>query len=355
VERQFYSNSISNFLSESKEKIIGELSINNQFDSDKTQLDAWVREIDILKESLIQYQGRIFFEFSIPRMGRRIDVVLIIQNVIFVLEFKVGEKDFLASALDQVWDYSLDLKNFHETSHKHLIAPILIPTEAKIGLSNIIATPHNDNLLFPIKSDVTNLKEIIDNVLLFAKDLDDLDSQNWSKGRYYPTPTIIEAAMALYNSHSVSEISRNDAEAVNLTQTSNAVFELIEKAKRNKEKAICFVTGVPGAGKTLVGLNIATKNLDKDRSTASVFLSGNGPLVAILREALTRDKVKRQKEVGNKIKKGDVAREVKMFIQNVHNFRDECLIDTSSPPFDHVQFLMKHKEPGTILRRLTSC
>src|SRR5208282_1974473 len=110
--------------SESKENIVGELTINNQFDTDKTQIDAWVKEIEILKNVLTPYDGQILFEFSIPRMGRRIDVVLIIQNVIFVLEFKVGEKDFLSSAIDQVWDYALDLKNFHETSHKHLIAPI---------------------------------------------------------------------------------------------------------------------------------------------------------------------------------------------------------------------------------------
>src|ERR1019366_1056009 len=217
MNRQFYSNTISNFLNESNNEIIGSLSINNQFDSDKTQLDAWKSEIDILKETLQHFQGQILFEFSIPRMGRRIDVVLIIENVIFVLEFKVGEKDFLSSALDQVWDYALDLKNFHETSHKHLIAPVLIPTEAKNILSNIVVTPHNDNLLFPIKACVINLKEVIRNVLSFSDDLENINLENWSSGKYHPTPTIIEAAMALYNSHSVADISRNDATAINLS------------------------------------------------------------------------------------------------------------------------------------------
>ena len=336
MKRQFYSGKISNFLGESREEIIGKLSINNPFDLDKTQLDAWVKEIDILKTSLIEFEGQILFEFSIPRMGRRIDVVLVIQNVIFVLEFKVGEIEFLSSAIDQVWDYALDLKNFHETSHRHLIAPILIPTEAKEFVADIVATPHNDNLLFPIKSSAGNLQKVIKSVLDFSDDLEDINLENWSAGRYSPTPTIIEAALALYNNHSVDDIYRNDAKAINLTETSNAVSEVIENAKTRKEKVICFVTGVPGAGKTLVGLKVATEHLDKDNASTSVFLSGNGPLVAVLREALTRDKVKREKGLGRKIRKGDVAREVKLFIQNVHNFRDECLIDNYRAPNDHV-------------------
>ena len=111
--------------------------------------------------------------------------------------------------------------------------------------------------------------------------------------------------------------------------------EIIFQSKEKKEKAICFVTGVPGAGKTLVGLNIATKHLDKENDLTSVFLSGNGPLVAILREALTRDKFKREKELRKKVRKGEIMSEVKLFIQNVHNFRDESLRD-ERPPFEHV-------------------
>ncbi len=142
--------------------------------------------------------------------------------------------------------------------------------------------------------------------------------------------------MSLYNGHSVAEISRSDASAVNLTQTSNTISNIICAAKANSEKALCLVTGVPGAGKTLVGLNIATKHIDKSNELYSVFLSGNGPLVAILREALARDKVRREKEHGRKRTKADVLSEVKLFIQNVHHFRDECLIDSDRPPIEHV-------------------
>jgi hypothetical protein len=267
-------------------------------------------------------------------MGRRIDVVLIIKNVIFVVEFKVGEKEFLLHASDQVLDYCLDLKNFHETSHQHLIAPILIATEAKNVLPLISTTPHNDNLLFTIKTNSQLLGEVIKEVLQCAYG-DDINTESWELGRYSPTPTIIEAAMALYNGHNVSEISRSDAAATNLSETSSALREIIFQSKEKKEKAICFVTGVPGAGKTLVGLDIATKHLNKANDLTSVFLSGNGPLVAILREALTRDKFEREKEHGKKVRKGEIMSEVKLFIQNVHNFRDESLKDTA-PPFEHV-------------------
>ena len=334
MKRHYYSNIISAFCSSSSQEILGELVENSEFSVELSQKDAWLYQIKILKSVLSDYEGAIFFEYSIPRMGRRIDVVLLLKNVIFVLEFKVGEGEFLRNNLDQVWDYALDLKNFHETSHKHLVAPVLIATEAINSIFNIATTPHNDNLLFPIKSNTTSLKETIKNVLLFA-DGENINTTIWEEGRYSPTPTIIEAAMALYNNHSVAEISRSDAGATNLTDTSNAIKEIISLSKHNNQKAICFVTGVPGAGKTLVGLDVATKHLDKENDTASVFLSGNGPLVAILREALTRDKYKREKEFGNKVRKGEIMSEVKMFIQNVHHFRDESLKD-DRPPFEHV-------------------
>ena len=334
MKRYFYSDIISNFLVRSSQEIFGALAQNSDFPDEPTQKIAWTHEIKILKEVLKSYEGKIFFEYSIPRMGKRIDVLIIIRNVIFVLEFKVGEKDFFQNAIDQVWDYALDLKNFHETSHIHLIAPILIATDSKKSFSIISKMPHNDNLLFPIKTNVENLNTIINSVLDFA-DGENINSESWAAGHYSPTPTIIEAAMSLYSEHGVKEIYRKDASAINLSETSDAVLNIIVQAKSEKQKAICFVTGVPGAGKTLVGLNIAAKNYKENEKSSTVFLSGNGPLVAILREALTRDKLKREKEKGNKLRKGEVFSQVKSMIQNVHNFRDECIKD-SSPPFEHV-------------------
>ncbi|MFZ0035164.1 MAG: DNA/RNA helicase domain-containing protein [Sedimentisphaerales bacterium] len=335
MNRAYYSESISNFLISTPEEILGKLSIGNTFSLDQSQRDAWLEEIDILRETLKPYQGTIYFEFSIPRMGQRIDIVLLIGPVIFVLEFKIGANEFTSYAIDQVWDYALDLKNFHESSHEQFIAPILIATEAENVNPVVCVTPQNDRLLFPVKCNAALLAEVIKNVLNFSEGRE-IDHLYWKNGRYCPTPTIIEAAMALYNGHAVEEISRNDASAINLGKTSEAISSIIRYSRKNSKKSICLVTGVPGAGKTLVGLNIATTHIDKSNDLYSVFLSGNGPLVAILREALTRDKVLRNKENGIRVKKGEVMSEVKMFIQNVHHFRDDCLIDIEKPPIEHV-------------------
>jgi hypothetical protein len=336
MKRQYYTDTISDFLQKSTEELLGKLAQANDFSLESTQRDAWLEEIRILKNALRSYNGSIYFEYSIPRMGRRIDVVLLIGGVIFVLEFKVGEKVFPAYAADQVWDYALDLKNFHETSHNCYIVPILIATGATVATTIVISTTvHNDKLLIPIGCNEETLNRVISEVLRFS-DGTEINPTEWERGRYQPTPTIIEAAMALYSGHSVQDISRSDASAINLRQTSDAISEIIESSKQNNVKSLCFVTGVPGAGKTLVGLNIATKHIDKENDLYSVFLSGNGPLVAILREALARDKVQREKERGRKVKKGEVLSEVKMFIQNVHNFRDDGLIDATKPPIEHV-------------------
>ena len=336
MQREYYSDSITNFRETSPNEILGILAKNNEFPLEQTQRDAWLEEIDILQKVLLHFEGAIYFEYSIPRMGKRIDVVLLIGPAIFIVEFKIGEKEFTSYAIDQVWDYALDLKNFHESSHNHLIAPILIATKAKRIYPVVSTTFQNDKLLIPIKCNAELLDQVINSVLLLEGDIN-IDRGEWEKGRYCPTPTIIEAAMALYNGHSVSDISHRDASAINLSDTSDAISEIIRFSKEKSQKSICFVTGVPGAGKTLVGLNIATKptDINTDRFY-SVFLSGNGPLVSILREALARDKVRHEKEIGNKVRKNEAMSDVKAFIQNVHNFRDECLVDSQKPPIEHV-------------------
>lgn len=337
MKRAYYDATISSFLDESSDAILGVIARNSDFAVESSQRDAWLEQIGILKTSLAPHrdQGNVYFEYSIPRLGKRIDVVALIRHVIFVIEFKTGEQEFAAHAIDQVWDYALDLKNFHESSHACPIAPILVATDAKAVRLSAATTPHNDKLLFPILSNAESLSEAIKQALNLI-DGPLIETDAWDRGRYCPTPTIVEAAMALYNGHSVADISRSDASAINLSQTSATISQVIQSARVNSHKAICFVTGVPGAGKTLVGLNIATTHNDKDSDLYSVFLSGNGPLVAILREALARDKVRHERERGRKLKKGTAMSEVKMFIQNVHHFRDECLVDSARPPIEHV-------------------
>ncbi len=335
MHRAFYSNTIKEFLRESENEILGKMSIENPFALEQLQRDAWIEEVRILKLVLKNFNGSVYLEYSIPRMGQRIDAVVIVGSVIIVIEFKIGEREFNTYAVDQVWDYALDLKNFHETSHDKFIAPILVATNAKVANTLIAVNHQDDKLLLPIKCNTAILEKTISQVVSFS-DGSAINYIEWEEGRYCPTPTIIEAAKALYNNHSVEDISRSDASAINLSDTSNEVASIIRESKEKLQKSICFVTGVPGAGKTLVGLHIATTHFDRSNELYSVFLSGNGPLVAILREALARDKVQRIKESGGKIKKGEALSEVKLFIQNVHHFRDECLIDKDSPPIEHV-------------------
>lgn len=331
----FYRDTIKSFLQKESSQIIGEISLADNFDTRNTQSKAWEIQISVLKKVLTGFEGELFFEFSIPRMGSRVDVLLIIQDVIFVVEFKVGEKKYLSYDIDQVWDYALDLKNFHEPSHEAVLVPILIATEASNSFLEISTTSHNDNLINPIKTNKSDLRKAIELTLEFLSENKIIDGEKYSTGRYAPTPTIVEAALSLYNTHSVDEITRSDASAKNLTDTTDVISKLIEVARKEKKKIICFVTGVPGAGKTLVGLNVATEHLDHKNDDASVYLSGNGPLVKILQEALARDRVKTEKEKGNKLTKKRARSSVKTFIQNIHHYRDEYLRDPN-PPVDHV-------------------
>lgn len=347
MNRAYYSNTIANFQNQSHNEILGILSANNGFSLEQTQRDAWIYQINLLQNTLNGYSGAIYFEFSIPRMGKRIDVLLIIKSIIFILEFKVGEKEYHGHAIDQVMDYALDMKNFHETSHDKLIAPILIATHAKCSDHFSTVFAHNDKILNPIRCNKTDLSNSIKSIVEFWHEGDTISVSDWQKGRYHPTPTIIEAAMALYNNHSVADISRSDASAINLSKTSDVVSEIIRQSKEKSEKAICFVTGVPGAGKTLVGLNIATTHINKEDELYSVFLSGNGPLVSILQEALARDRVKRAETQGKKLKKGEARSEVKAFIQIVHHFRDDSLKD-EKPPIEHVAIFDEAQRAWTL-------
>ena len=331
----YYGDSIEAFIEKSVNEVIGAITNSNQFDSNQNTNKSWASQIEILQKQLSGIEGNIYFEFSIPRMGKRIDCLLIVRNIIFIVEFKVGEKDFLNANYEQVWDYALDLKNFHKPSHNALIVPILLATEAKDIPLQFVQTSHNDNLFKPLKANKRNIREVIDQCLSFIDSSVEIESSDFISGSYSPTPTIIEAAVSMYRNHSVDDITRNDADAINLTETTTTVSNIIDYAQSEKKKVICFVTGVPGAGKTLVGLNIATKHLDKEKATTSVFLSGNGPLVAILQEALTRDKVLREKEKGNKITKSSVKDSVKAFIQIIHHYRDAYLVDPKAP-YDHV-------------------
>lgn len=328
MNRAYFQSTVYDFLDREPDQILGEITRFNEFALEDTQRAAWIEQTKLLKTQLVGLDGQIYFEFSIPRMGKRVDVILLIGSVIFVIEFKVGSSTFYRSDVDQVTDYALDLRNFHEGSHYSTIVPILIATEAKDRVSDIDV--FSNDKLSPLCINGQRLASLISNIIGKSSG-QTISVSDWESSGYKPTPTIIEATLALYNGHSVVDISRSDAGAVNLSITSQTVSQLIESARNRGEKAIVFVTGVPGAGKTLVGLNIATKYIDDSDDLYSVFLSGNGPLVAILQEALARDKVSKEN-----IRITKARSEVKAFIQNVHHFRDEGLRDRSKKPPEHV-------------------
>lgn len=357
MQRSYYSNDLQSFCTQSLKEILGQIAFHTPFDLDQNSRNSFVHEIKSLQHVLKDIPaGSIAFEYTIPRIGERIDVVIACAGILYVLEFKVGESSYPRHAIDQVVDYALALKYFHQESHQKKIVPLVICTHAPskehqltVGQDGVYhPILCNDNTLGPTLTKLTST--LCDEAFHF---------EQWLTSSYMPTPTIIEAAQALYRGHDVKEISRSDAGAYNLSLTTKALNRIIEQSKQHHEKSICFVTGVPGAGKTLVGLNIANERHQYDEQEHAVFLSGNGPLVAVLREALARDEIKRFK---GKITKTASKRKVAAFIQNIHHFRDAYLPPSEQIPaekvaiFDEAQrawtkeqtakFMLKRHVPG---------
>ena len=338
--RAGYENSIKNFKEEDEDKIYGIIEKNFSHDSKKRQKRAWISEINILKEQLSNFEeGDIIFEYNIPRMGSIIDNVLLIDGIVFILEFKNNEeysfsteKEYKKEYLSQLENYVYLLKNFHYESEQKIIVPILVVTEAdpvenerKILKNKIFETQ---------KANKNNLCKIILESLDYIKnnyqDYDkNLDLSNWSKSKYKPTPTILEAAIKLYNSHEDDKIKGHGSDDRFLNETQNRIEEIISDSKNNNKKSIIFLTGDPGAGKTLIGLNTAIKNTEKslieDNKSLSVFLTGNKPLVEVLIETLARGD--RNQRNG----KNEAKNIIKSFIQHLYSFRIEAIKSESEP------------------------
>lgn len=355
MNRAYYASSIYDFCIEDVDSIYGKIS--GEYDLNKLtiqQSNAWKIQIKILKQTILNFNGKVYFEFTIPRMGKRVDNILIIDNCIFVLEFKIGSNVYDKYAKDQAFDYGLDLNNFHEGSHDKIIIPILIADKAS-NIGNVYKRSF-DNLYETIVANENNLSNVISETLQKFKTSEIINVENWENSIYKPTPTIIEAATALYKKHNVSEISRSDSGAENLSVTSECISEIIDYSKKKSRKSICFITGVPGAGKTLAGLNIANLRSNYEEEEHAVFLSGNGPLVDVLREALARDKVKTAREDNLIITKSSAISHVKSFIQNIHHFRDASIKDEKAPIekvtiFDEAQRAWTKEQASSFMKR----
>lgn len=348
--RAYYNAPLHSFVSDNTERLLGVLTEQHHHTLEEQQRWAWLQQILILKEAFAgRPDGCLFLEFYIPRMGKRADAVLVMKNIVFVIEFKIGASEHSSSALDQVEDYALDLKNFHEGSHTVPIVPVLISTNAEsLPMSEFVFA--EDLVASPVKTNMADLKSVID-AICAGSEFPALDIHDWMTKGYKPTPTIVEAAEVLYRTHNVTDISRSDAGARNLQETSNCVSAVIDNARRRSRKSICFVTGVPGSGKTLAGLNISTRRSEEHHDEHAVFLSGNGPLVEVLREALARDKAAREG-----ISKKDAERAVRSFIQNIHHFRDHYVGNEEIPlervvVFDEAQRAWTRDQAANFMQR----
>ncbi len=341
MARCLYNSTISMFLGQSSEALLGHFVNNYHGTGLTTTNEAWASEINIMQETLRPWKdefGQIIFEYDILRLGKRIDVVLLLRGLIFCIEFKVGEKDILQSNIEQVLDYALDLKNFHLLSQDRAIIPILVPTRFKKCSSEFTASVYDDSIYNPLVTGAEGLQNLISDVLIHAGATipgSNLGAE-WIISPYSPTPTIIEAAKKLYENHSVEDITRHEADKVSTDRTIAYILDVIKESKEKGEKSICFVTGVPGAGKTLVGLDVAVKQTYQDgdellEDEGAVYLSGNGPLVAVLTEALAIDNQKKCRSRGERKNMSDSRREVGKFIQIIHRYRDNMLAKIKNP------------------------
>jgi len=337
-DRCLYNNSLYKFCVEDDYSIFGQLCDNYHGDAPTTTREAWKEEISIVKQILSKYShedGQVVLEYDIPRLGKRVDVVLLLKGIIFCLEFKVGESKILEADIDQVLDYALDLKNFHKFSQDKIIVPILVATDYQNSSTSIQMSVYDDNVVNPLVTGKSGISTLIDIVLKRFPNESPINP-DWIISPYAPTPTIIEAARTLYENHSVENITRHEADKVSTDKTIAYILKVIHDSKIKQEKSICFVTGVPGAGKTLVGLDVAIKQTyqGKDepvKDEGAVYLSGNGPLVAVLTEALAQDNVKRCRERNERKKITDARREVRKSIQMIHRYRDNMLAKIKNP------------------------
>ena len=351
--KAYYCNSIPGFIKDNSTSIIGQL-VRHSFEINKEQSDAWENQVRELQHRLeaCGMEGDIIFEYDIVRLGKRIDVILLIRHMVFSLEFKNGKNIFTAQDAQQAEDYAIDIKNFHKESEDLYVCPILIATDA-LPFSKPQSTGcYPDKQVHLQRENIDTLIPKISSISEIYGDDGILDFEKWFNSPYYPTPTIIAAAVEAYSSHNLSEIARSEAGQDNINDCEDKIYEVIDYAEKNKKKCVCFVTGVPGAGKTLVGLDVVAKNLDRGTGSLSVYLSGNGPLVEVLREALKRS-VKAKKQLNR-----ETVAAINALIQSSYAFKQDnsshnhptaeniLIFDEAQRVWNQEKMRRKHDDPS---------
>lgn len=335
--KAYYCNSIPGFIKDTSTSIIGHL-VKRAFDNNDKQIDAWNNQICELQRKLEEcaMEGDIIFEYDIVRLGKRIDVILLIKHMVFSLEFKNGKNMYTAMDAQQAEDYAIDIKNFHKESEDLYVCPILIATNAPKYKKEQSIESYPDKQIFLQRENMETLANKLQQVIDKYGDDEVIDFDKWFHSPYHPTPTIIAAAVEAYTTHDISEIAHSEAGQDDIDKCEEKIEEIVEYARSNKKKCVCFITGVPGAGKTLVGLDVVAKNLKKETDHLSVYLSGNGPLVEVLREALKKS----VKDKNQSKKETEIA--INALIQSSFAFkRDNAGLSTPTPEhimiFDEAQ------------------
>ena len=327
--KAYYCNSIPGFIADTSHNIVGQLVhhlVGAGFTAGFNDVSAFENQIEELQNRLeaCQMEGDIIFEYDIVRLGKRIDVILLIRHMVFSLEFKNGKNIFTAQDAQQAEDYAIDIKNFHKESENLYVCPILIATDAKPPKEQSDGC-YPDKQIHLQRENIETLIPKISSISQMYGDDGEIDFEKWFNSPYYPTPTIIAAAVEAYSTHNLSEIAHSEAGQDDINLCEEKLSSIIDYAKSNNKKCLCFVTGVPGAGKTLVGLDVVAKSLDNENdSTRSVYLSGNGPLVEVLREALKRsvsDSNKQKKIKPSKHEKAMIEESINGLIQSSYEFK----------------------------------
>ncbi|MCQ8242271.1 DNA/RNA helicase domain-containing protein [Rhizosaccharibacter radicis] len=298
--------------------------------NEATQLFAWREQISILRRALAGLAAdagwRLLLEFEVPRLGGRIDAVLLLPGAIFVIEFKVGACRHDGDALRQTDDYALDLQDFHAGSRRHPIVPILVATDAP-SVAAELPLPLSLGAAPVLRTNAASLGEMLAALSQrFPAAGMPLDIAGWEDAPYRPVPGVIDAACGLYLRHDVRDIASARADAENLTRTAARIDAILRDTRALNSKAILFVSGIPGAGKTLCGLNAAFGTAGE---AGANFLTGNPTLVHVLRDALVRDAVARGTA------RPAARHRMEGVIQALTRFRDDG-VRTGAPPPERV-------------------
>jgi hypothetical protein len=324
----WWSDDVAELLASEPESIVQRLAlrlVETHYVNRDTQLHAWRQQIALLQSVLRDATGtwRVLFEYPLLRLGRRIDVVLLTEGAILVLEFKVGATVISTLDRQQTEDYALYLFDFHAESRGHPVVPILVATLAKPAAAQWPLLWHGVTPVFAASAATLGelLQEIRARIPAAGRPL---DGRAWESAPYRPVPTIVEAATMLYNRHGVADIAAARADVGNLGRTTDAIRRAIATAHSELRHEVLFVTGIPGAGKTLCGLNAVF-----GATTGAAFLTGNLPLVYVMREALARD----AHAQGRSIRMA--RQETESAIQPLMGFLRDSM-DRSEPPHEHV-------------------